>query len=190
MQTSPAPSAADVPSLLDKPIWEEKLEDATALHMLDRVKAALAAVPVDADGTTGCEPGDFATGAFTGKIALIKRGGCAFAVKQQNAGAAGAVGAIIYNNTDGVLSGTPTQAGSYTFTVTARNMIGAASSTHTIVVDFTAPAAAPSATSGWSNRDVTVNWNWTDGGAGIDSARCTTSSTSSGQGAALALSAQ
>ncbi|MEU7014226.1 M28 family metallopeptidase [Streptomyces sp. NPDC046385] len=70
------------------------------------VKAALAAVPVDADGTTGCEPGDFATGAFTGKIALIKRGGCAFAVKQQNAGAAGAVGAIIYNNTDGVLSGT------------------------------------------------------------------------------------
>ncbi|MET9624328.1 MULTISPECIES: M28 family metallopeptidase [unclassified Streptomyces] len=70
------------------------------------IKADLAAVPVDADGTTGCEPGDFAAGAFTGKIALIKRGGCTFAAKQENAAAAGAAGAIIYNNTDGVLSGT------------------------------------------------------------------------------------
>ncbi|MGW7431350.1 M28 family metallopeptidase [Streptomyces sp. NPDC054861] len=70
------------------------------------IKAALAAVPVDADGTTGCEPGDFAAGAFTGKVALIQRGGCAFAVKQENAAAAGAAGAIIYNNADGVLSGT------------------------------------------------------------------------------------
>ncbi|MEX0172406.1 M28 family metallopeptidase [Streptomyces sp. LMG1-1-1.1] len=70
------------------------------------ITAALAAVPVDADGTTGCEPGDFATGTFTGKIALIKRGGCTFAAKQQNAAAAGAVGAVIYNNTEGALSGT------------------------------------------------------------------------------------
>ena len=70
------------------------------------IKADLAAVPVDADGTTGCEPGDYASGAFTGKIALIKRGGCAFAVKQQQAAAAGAIGAIVYNNADGVLSGT------------------------------------------------------------------------------------
>ncbi|MFI8963134.1 M28 family metallopeptidase [Streptomyces sp. NPDC053493] len=70
------------------------------------IKADLAAVPVDADGTTGCEPGDFASGTFTGKIALIKRGGCTFAAKQQNAAAAGAVGAIVYNNADGVLSGT------------------------------------------------------------------------------------
>ncbi|MFD6080028.1 M28 family metallopeptidase [Streptomyces hydrogenans] len=68
--------------------------------------AALAAVPVDADGTTGCEPGDFASGTFTGKIALIKRGGCTFAAKQENAAAAGAVGAIVYNNTAGLLSGT------------------------------------------------------------------------------------
>lgn len=70
------------------------------------VTAELAAVPVDADGSTGCQPGDFAAGAFTGKVALIKRGGCNFAVKQQNAGAAGAVGAIVYNNVDGVLAGT------------------------------------------------------------------------------------
>ncbi|MFI8522294.1 M28 family metallopeptidase [Streptomyces sp. NPDC085481] len=70
------------------------------------IKADLAAVPVDADGTTGCEPGDYASGTFTGKIALIKRGGCAFAVKQEVAAAAGAVGAIVYNNAEGVLSGT------------------------------------------------------------------------------------
>ncbi|MFE0651861.1 M28 family metallopeptidase [Streptomyces sp. NPDC059534] len=70
------------------------------------ITAALAAVPVDADNTTGCEPGDFASGTFTGKIALIKRGGCTFAVKQQNAAAAGAAAAVIYNNTDGALSGT------------------------------------------------------------------------------------
>ncbi|MFD7558815.1 MULTISPECIES: M28 family metallopeptidase [unclassified Streptomyces] len=70
------------------------------------VTAQVAAAPVDADGTNGCEPGDFAAGAFTGKIALIKRGGCTFAAKQANAAAAGAVGAIIWNNTDGALNGT------------------------------------------------------------------------------------
>ncbi|MFE2559637.1 M28 family metallopeptidase [Streptomyces sp. NPDC059352] len=70
------------------------------------ITAPLAAVPVDADGTTGCEPGDFAAGTFTGKIALIQRGGCAFAIKQENAAAAGAAAAVIYNNVDGALSGT------------------------------------------------------------------------------------
>ncbi|NYI05520.1 M28 family metallopeptidase [Allostreptomyces psammosilenae] len=68
------------------------------------VTAPVAVVPED--GTTGCEPGDFAAGAFTGTIALIQRGGCTFAVKQANAADAGAVGAIIYNNTDGPLNGT------------------------------------------------------------------------------------
>ncbi|WP_405999861.1 M28 family metallopeptidase [Streptomyces sp. NBC_00829] len=68
------------------------------------IKAGLAAVPVDA--TTGCEATDYASGTFTGKIALIKRGGCTFAEKQAAAAGAGAVGAIIYNNTDGALSGT------------------------------------------------------------------------------------
>ncbi|MFE6358576.1 M28 family metallopeptidase [Streptomyces sp. NPDC057806] len=70
------------------------------------VTADVAVAPVDADGTNGCEAADFAAGAFTGKIALIKRGGCTFAVKQANAHAAGAVGAVIYNNTAGVLNGT------------------------------------------------------------------------------------
>ncbi|MER5885951.1 M28 family metallopeptidase [Streptomyces sp. NPDC001941] len=68
------------------------------------VTAQLAAVP--ADDTTGCEPADYATGNYAGKIALIKRGGCPFADKQAQAAAAGAVGAVIYNNTEGALSGT------------------------------------------------------------------------------------
>ncbi|MEU9128001.1 M28 family metallopeptidase [Kitasatospora sp. NPDC048540] len=66
--------------------------------------AQLAAVPEDA--TSGCEDGDYAPGAFTGKIALIQRGGCTFAVKQAAAAAAGAVGALVYNNADGPVNGT------------------------------------------------------------------------------------
>ncbi|MCX4963240.1 M28 family metallopeptidase [Streptomyces sp. NBC_00654] len=63
-------------------------------------------VGVPADETTGCEAGDYASETFTGKIALIKRGGCSFAEKQAAAATAGAAGAVIYNNTAGVLSGT------------------------------------------------------------------------------------
>ncbi|GAA2063864.1 M28 family metallopeptidase [Streptomyces albiaxialis] len=70
------------------------------------IEAPVAEVPVDADGTTGCEAGDYAAGAFTGKIALIRRGGCSFAQKQATAADAGAVGAVIYNNVDGALNGT------------------------------------------------------------------------------------
>ncbi|MFG3254151.1 M28 family metallopeptidase [Streptomyces sp. NPDC048172] len=70
------------------------------------IEAPVAEVPVDADGTTGCEAGDYASGAFTGKIALIQRGGCTFAQKQATAADAGAVGAVIYNNVDGPLNGT------------------------------------------------------------------------------------
>ncbi|GAA2260323.1 M28 family metallopeptidase [Streptomyces amakusaensis] len=68
------------------------------------VKADLATVPVDA--STGCEPADYASGTFTGKIALIKRGGCTFAQKQATAAEAGAIGAIIYNNAAGSMGGT------------------------------------------------------------------------------------
>ncbi|MER5863736.1 M28 family metallopeptidase [Kitasatospora sp. NPDC002040] len=66
--------------------------------------APLAVVPVDA--TSGCEPEDYAAGSVIGRIALIKRGGCGFAVKQTAAAAAGAVGVLVYNNTDGELAGT------------------------------------------------------------------------------------
>ncbi|MCK8676434.1 M28 family metallopeptidase [Streptomyces lichenis] len=76
------------------------------------VTAALASVPAPAEDTTpGCEAADYAGTAYTGKIALIKRGGCTFADKQAQAAAAGATGAIIYNNTAGALSGTLGDAG-------------------------------------------------------------------------------
>ncbi|GEM_PF-1823507 len=56
-----------------------------------------------------------------------------------------------------------------------------------INLDKTKPVAAPAATpvangAGWNNSDVTVAWNWTDGGAGTDPAACTTSSASTGEG--------
>jgi hypothetical protein len=50
----------------------------------------------------------------------------------------------------------------------------------------TAPTANPTRTpapnaNGWTNTDVTVDWNWTDAGSGIDPANCTTSSTTTGE---------
>lgn len=68
------------------------------------LEAPVAAVPED--DSTGCEAADFDGGDYTGKIALIQRGACTFAQKQQNAADAGAAGAIIYNNTEGELNGT------------------------------------------------------------------------------------
>jgi Zn-dependent M28 family amino/carboxypeptidase len=70
------------------------------------ITAPLAAVPAGSDATPGCEAADYTAGTYTGSIALIKRGGCTFAVKQAAAADAGAVGAIIYNNVPGALSGT------------------------------------------------------------------------------------
>ena len=55
--------------------------------------------------------------------------------------------------------------------------------------DTTAPTATPAQTpaangNGWNNTDVLVTWNWTDiaGGSGLDTAACTTTSTTSGEG--------
>jgi Zn-dependent M28 family amino/carboxypeptidase len=67
------------------------------------ITAPLAVVAVD--DTSGCEATDY-TADVAGKIALIRRGGCPFAQKQATAAAAGAIGAVIYNNTDGDLNGT------------------------------------------------------------------------------------
>ncbi|MFD8146577.1 M28 family metallopeptidase [Streptomyces sp. NPDC059708] len=50
------------------------------------------------DETPGCTADDYPAGAFTGKIALVKRGACTFVEKQRAAAAAGAVGVIVYNH--------------------------------------------------------------------------------------------
>ncbi len=47
--------------------------------------------------SSGCEASDFTTANVTGKIALMQRGTCDFAVKVENAAAAGAVGSVIFN---------------------------------------------------------------------------------------------
>ena len=46
--------------------------------------------------SSGCEPADFGPGA-TGKIVLLQRGTCDFGQKVENAQAAGAVGAVVFN---------------------------------------------------------------------------------------------
>jgi hypothetical protein len=63
-------------------------------------------------------------------------------------------------------------------------------------VDSTPPTASPTQApaangAGWNNSDATVTWHWTDeaGGSGIDSANCTTSSVSSGEGNPITLNA-
>ncbi len=55
----------------------------------------------DNASSSGCEPTDF-VGFPAGDIALLQRGACSFQAKAENAAAAGAVGAIIFNqgNTD------------------------------------------------------------------------------------------
>jgi PA domain/PEP-CTERM motif len=55
--------------------------------------------------TSGCEATDFA-GFTPGSIALMQRGTCSFDDKAANAAAAGAVGALIFNNVAGFLPGT------------------------------------------------------------------------------------
>jgi Zn-dependent M28 family amino/carboxypeptidase len=68
------------------------------------VTGALAVVPVDA--TPGCEVSDFTAAGVAGKIALVSRGACTFALKSANAGAAGALAVLVYNNVPGPVNGT------------------------------------------------------------------------------------
>lgn len=49
------------------------------------------------NSSSGCEPADFVQDPVAGKVALLQRGSCDFGVKVENAQAAGAVGAVIFN---------------------------------------------------------------------------------------------
>lgn len=91
------------PNPRDVPV---KLMTYTKSTPVGGIEAAIAPVPVDTDGSSGCTGSDYASGGYDGKIALIKRGGCPFAEKQAAAAGAGAAGALIYNNTEGELNGT------------------------------------------------------------------------------------
>jgi Zn-dependent M28 family amino/carboxypeptidase len=60
--------------------------------------ATATVVPVDAEGeSSGCDRSDF-DGFPQGAIALLRRGGCFFVVKAENAEAAGAAAALVFND--------------------------------------------------------------------------------------------
>ena len=61
------------------------------------ITAPTAAAREDAD--PGCTADDFAGSDFTGKVALVRRGACTFAIKGINAAAAGAIAMVVLNNT-------------------------------------------------------------------------------------------
>jgi hypothetical protein len=56
-------------------------------------------IKYNAANSDGCVA--FSAGYFTNSLALIQRGGCTFAIKVNNAAAAGAIGVIIFNNVGG-----------------------------------------------------------------------------------------
>jgi hypothetical protein len=78
-------------------IWylpgEGSLPPTSGHYLLQRTGTTL--IADDACNTRPLTPGS-----LTGKVALIRRGTCAFSEKINNATAAGAVGAVIYNNSD------------------------------------------------------------------------------------------
>ena len=63
-----------------------------------------ASAPLAAVANLGCEAADYPS-EVAGAVALISRGECPFALKATNALAAGAVGAVIYNNVPGEVAG-------------------------------------------------------------------------------------
>lgn len=67
------------------------------------ITAPIAVVPSNVSAAPGCTIGDYANVATAGKIVLVQRGGCTFAVKNQIAAQAGAAAEIIYNNVPGPL---------------------------------------------------------------------------------------
>ncbi|KAF2277361.1 Zn-dependent exopeptidase [Westerdykella ornata] len=71
----------------------------------------------------GCNASDYPA-AVAGNVALIKRGECTFQQKALNAKAAGAAGAVIYNNINGTLSGTLGGTGDYAPTIGVSGEIG------------------------------------------------------------------
>lgn len=73
------------------------------------VAAVDAANPAGPSTTDGCTPFTNAA-AVLGKIALIERGTCGFALKARNATNAGAIGAVIYNNAANAAAAPPNMA--------------------------------------------------------------------------------
>jgi hypothetical protein len=108
--------------------------------------------------SNGCTP--FAPGLFAGKIALIQRGTCAFAIKAQNAQDAGAIGVILYNNVAGALIPAGTAPGVtipvYGMTLADGQALIAAMTANEVNVTLN---PAPPVTYLWGNGDTTQTTN-------------------------------
>ncbi len=99
----------DAPSVFEQvsPDAETYVEDTDYSTMefsgSGEVNAELVAVDLtlppsaEPSSNSGCEPEDFNGVDVTGKVALMQRGSCDFRVKVDNAAAAGAAGAVIFN---------------------------------------------------------------------------------------------
>ena len=139
-----------------------------------------------ASGATSCDPAE--PGHFVATTASIAQFECDLGSYQPDYGANSCILASpdYYVDTTGAIEQTMCQAG-YT---------SEAGATECTPLDNQPPTASPTQSpaansAGWNNSNVTVTWNWVDnaGGSGIDNANCTTSSTSSGEGSAILLSA-
>lgn len=79
---------------------------AQVVAAVDAVEPAVPPSTTPGTSTDGCSP-FLNAAAVAGKIVLIERGFCGFAVKARNATNAGAIGTIIYNNLANVNAGPP-----------------------------------------------------------------------------------
>ncbi len=104
----------------------------------------------------------WAAGSFTGKIGMVQRGTCAFADKVNNLAAAGAVGALVYNN----VSGPPTVMGGLEATTIPSMMISLEDGLLVVdLIDGLVPADATM----YVAQNFVYNEDWADIMAGFSS---------------------
>jgi Zn-dependent M28 family amino/carboxypeptidase len=84
-----------------------------------------ASAPFVVVNNLGCVAADFPA-EVSGNVALISRGECTFQLKAENAKAAGAAAAVIYNNVPGALSGTLGAVSDYAPTIGVSQEVGQA----------------------------------------------------------------